>query len=211
MNAGSIGGQLCRDKECPISSITNSGRVWRKVLESDAWSVTVCCNIGFSYSSNVCFLKYPIKTIQFQNACTSATRVNCSPSVFAYRFPISLPSEQRSRLQPGMGLLWRLPSHVQHHPLAERPPHHHRLHHLLWHVEHRPRSWLHHLPHDQPATQEGLVIEARWIDCVVCVCVCVCKRRRLSGWEMKCGWVAVWILFGKMCSGIVYLDERFAL
>ena len=34
-----IGDQLCRDKECPFSGITISGRVWRKVLESNAQSV----------------------------------------------------------------------------------------------------------------------------------------------------------------------------
>ena len=33
------GGQLREDKECPFSGVTNSGRVWRKVPESDAWSV----------------------------------------------------------------------------------------------------------------------------------------------------------------------------
>ena len=27
------------DKECPLSGVTNSGRVWRKVPESEAWSV----------------------------------------------------------------------------------------------------------------------------------------------------------------------------
>ena len=34
-----VGGQLHRDKECPFSGITKSGRVWRKVPESDARSV----------------------------------------------------------------------------------------------------------------------------------------------------------------------------
>ena len=34
-----VGGQLCGDKECPFSGITKSGRVWRKVPESKAWSV----------------------------------------------------------------------------------------------------------------------------------------------------------------------------
>ena len=37
--ADHIGGQLCGDKECPFSGVTKSGRVWRKVLESDAQSV----------------------------------------------------------------------------------------------------------------------------------------------------------------------------
>ena len=35
-----VGGQLRGDKECPFSGLTKSGRVWRKVPESDAQSVT---------------------------------------------------------------------------------------------------------------------------------------------------------------------------
>ena len=31
-----ICGQLCRDNECPFSGITKSGRVWRKIPESNA-------------------------------------------------------------------------------------------------------------------------------------------------------------------------------
>ena len=37
--ADSIGGQPRGDKECPLSRVTKSGRVWRKVPESDARSV----------------------------------------------------------------------------------------------------------------------------------------------------------------------------
>ena len=37
--ADRVSGQLCRDKYCPFSGVTKSGRVWRKVPESDAWSV----------------------------------------------------------------------------------------------------------------------------------------------------------------------------
>ena len=37
--ADCVGGQLCGDKECPFSGITKSGRVWRKVPESDARNV----------------------------------------------------------------------------------------------------------------------------------------------------------------------------
>ena len=33
-------GQLHGDKECPFSGVTKSGRVWRKVPESDARSVS---------------------------------------------------------------------------------------------------------------------------------------------------------------------------
>ena len=37
--ADRIGGQLHGDKDCPFSGVTKSGRVWRKVPESDAQSV----------------------------------------------------------------------------------------------------------------------------------------------------------------------------
>ena len=37
--ADRVGGQLCGDKECPFSGVTKSGRVWRKVPESDDRSV----------------------------------------------------------------------------------------------------------------------------------------------------------------------------
>ena len=37
--ADRVGGQLRGDKECPFSGVTSSGRVWRKVPESDAGSV----------------------------------------------------------------------------------------------------------------------------------------------------------------------------
>jgi len=42
--ADCIGGQLGGDKECPFTSFsgaTKSGRVWRKVPESDAWCVVL--------------------------------------------------------------------------------------------------------------------------------------------------------------------------
>ena len=34
--ADRVAGQLRGDKECPFSGVTKSGRVWRKVPESDA-------------------------------------------------------------------------------------------------------------------------------------------------------------------------------
>ena len=39
--ADRVGGQLLGDKECPFSGVTKSGRVWRKVPESDARNVSV--------------------------------------------------------------------------------------------------------------------------------------------------------------------------
>ena len=38
--ADRVDGQLHGDNECPFSGVTKSGRVWRKVPESDARSVT---------------------------------------------------------------------------------------------------------------------------------------------------------------------------
>ena len=38
--ADRVGGQLRGDKECPFRGVTKSGRVWRKVPESDARSVS---------------------------------------------------------------------------------------------------------------------------------------------------------------------------
>ena len=37
--ADSVSGQMRRDKECRFSDVTSSGRVWRKVPESEAWSM----------------------------------------------------------------------------------------------------------------------------------------------------------------------------
>ena len=39
-SADRVGGHLRGDKECPCSGVTKSGRVWRKVPESDARIVT---------------------------------------------------------------------------------------------------------------------------------------------------------------------------
>ena len=38
--------QLCGDKECPFSCLTNSGTVWRNVAESDARSVTLSAQLS---------------------------------------------------------------------------------------------------------------------------------------------------------------------
>ena len=40
--ADRVGGQLRGDEECSFSGVTKSGRVWRKVPESDAGSVWSC-------------------------------------------------------------------------------------------------------------------------------------------------------------------------
>ena len=43
--ADRVGGQLRGDKECPFRGVTKSGRVWRKVPESDARSVTLTVSV----------------------------------------------------------------------------------------------------------------------------------------------------------------------
>ena len=37
--ADRVGGQLRIDEESPFSGVTSSGRVWKKVLDTDDWSV----------------------------------------------------------------------------------------------------------------------------------------------------------------------------
>ena len=44
----SVRGQLRGERECPISGVTNSGRVGRKVPESDGRSVVQCCTVDFA-------------------------------------------------------------------------------------------------------------------------------------------------------------------
>ena len=46
-----LGGQLRGDKECPFSGVTKSGRVWRKVPESETWSVKLMLYVCFCPSS----------------------------------------------------------------------------------------------------------------------------------------------------------------
>ena len=62
------------DKECPFSGVTKSSRVWRKVPESDAWSVCVCVCVsvyvcGFAFR---CFKKKALRfwALRFYLWCT---------------------------------------------------------------------------------------------------------------------------------------------
>ena len=50
--ADRVGGQLRRDKEYPFSGVTKSGRVWRKVPESDACSVPMAVSTWHGESHN---------------------------------------------------------------------------------------------------------------------------------------------------------------
>ena len=52
-----VGGQLRGDRECPFSGGTSSGRVWRKVPESDAGSVQLAVlhsPVGRDYADCKC-------------------------------------------------------------------------------------------------------------------------------------------------------------
>ena len=71
--ADRVGGQLRGDKECPFSGVTKSGRVWRKVPESDARSVTedkqlVAHTAGLPS-------RHGTDVIQIQSECAVMTRL----------------------------------------------------------------------------------------------------------------------------------------
>ena len=71
-------GQLRGDKECPFSGVTKSGRVWRKVSESDARSVPT------AISSSVVFLLRP--SIRSSHNHHSATVFCCRCCVIREAF-----------------------------------------------------------------------------------------------------------------------------
>ena len=62
-------GQLRGDKEYPFSGVTKSGRVWRGVPESDARSVTKCCEkvARATISPHLCIL--PGIQVQLHSDC----------------------------------------------------------------------------------------------------------------------------------------------
>ena len=91
--ADRIGGQLHRDKECPFSGVTMSGRVWRKVLESDAQT------LPFPMSSTPWVLyAYPMSlstfpkfiTLPFPLSLALPESCTCTPRLFQ-PFLSSLP------------------------------------------------------------------------------------------------------------------------
>ena len=49
--ADHVGGQLHGDKECPFSGVTNSGRVWGKELDSEAWGMNAELSRNSPFSS----------------------------------------------------------------------------------------------------------------------------------------------------------------
>ena len=82
-----VGGQLHGDKECPFSGVTSSGRVWRKVRESDArrvhTSVRFLCFILFI------ILHRPLQTLQWpvQDYEPAITASVCQLACLSIIFP----------------------------------------------------------------------------------------------------------------------------
>ena len=68
--ADRVSGQLRGDKECPFSGITKSGRVWRKVPESNAQSVSVTL-VFVAMQPQHCFALH----CQHWNVCLSVKSV----------------------------------------------------------------------------------------------------------------------------------------
>ena len=69
-----ISGQLRGDKECPFSGVTKSGRVWRKVPESDARSVGLCRKLRYLHGRLLHFINSTEIEIKHQlKLCTVLT------------------------------------------------------------------------------------------------------------------------------------------
>ena len=66
-DAGSVGEQLRRHKEWPISGVTNSGRVWRKVTERD--TRTVCQSDSQCYMLHLTSI-WVVKTVLKRKGAT---------------------------------------------------------------------------------------------------------------------------------------------
>ena len=66
--ADRVGGQLRGDKECPFSGVTKSGRVWRKVLESDARSVGCFYSHISTHTPSIAFRHPPPNSARFSYA-----------------------------------------------------------------------------------------------------------------------------------------------
>ena len=89
--ADCFSGQLRGDKECPFSGVTKFGRVWRKVLESDARSVCVCARVHTHVGVCVgaifvcfCFACFPL-WLQFSFVAFSCLTV--TPQVLTASLP----------------------------------------------------------------------------------------------------------------------------
>ena len=65
-----------RDKECPFSGITKSGRVWRKVPESDAWSV----GLGIWCEDHECTTQCTVYVCEVSLVVTKMTQILTIPT-----------------------------------------------------------------------------------------------------------------------------------
>ena len=76
-------GQLRGDKECPFSGVTKSGRVWRKVPESDARSVA--CLMTTTHTVPCSTLPKTTLCYRREKQCGFATEARADKSVAAQR------------------------------------------------------------------------------------------------------------------------------
>ena len=88
--ADRVGGQLRRDKECPFSGVTKSGRVWRKVPESRARSV-----VG-AHTPRIAFLHLPLNSVRTRCTTEGALFISAQLSTDSVHRPptLSAPSER---------------------------------------------------------------------------------------------------------------------
>ena len=84
MGADRVGGQLRGDKECPFRGVTKSGRVWRKVPESDARSVATRVEIKARTRSVSCGVRRCVS--QSQRRTTVSAGLHNGGSLLALRF-----------------------------------------------------------------------------------------------------------------------------
>ena len=77
--ADRLGGQLRGDKACPFSGVTKSGRVWRKVPESDARSV------GMFHTPSIAFRHVPQNSARFGYATERARTLHLRAAVHRRR------------------------------------------------------------------------------------------------------------------------------
>ena len=93
--ADSVDGQLCRDKECPFSGVTKSGRVWRKVPESYARSVhstlqkqltdAECWHFILPLQHSDPKFQHRRQLTSFQNSSPEATSIRTRPMMMPNR------------------------------------------------------------------------------------------------------------------------------
>ena len=93
--ADCVGGQLRGDKECPFSGVTKSGRVWRKVPESGAWSVT----------PRIAFRHLPPNSARFSYATEGALFISAQ---------LSTDAVSALRKVSVLIRLWKQPSSLAH-------------------------------------------------------------------------------------------------